>query len=226
MLTNVATLRALTHIAADQDDRYGCISYVHVAQMEDGAVRAQATDGHIALRVTERWDKTVPVADLPAGVDHAGDASAPVLVPIAAIKAITSEKTPRKSPLQNVMNTVAVVPANGRPARVARWSNAWREVALATREDDAVAFPKIEKAIPEPDARPLMVALNVDLLENLCRAARALQADKKQATVRLRFSNDPDKWGKNGYGYEEAVRIEMFTSDGATVDGALMPMRI
>ncbi len=209
MIIRRETLNAVLPATASDDSRY----FLQGAQFEPASNRVIATNGHILLMAPDR--EPFPDDDFPAvpGAAFHGD-PAPIVVPADVIKTMIATM-PKRSTLpilhacqlsQNGSENTATITASDLTAP---------RTATINREDRQ--FPAYDHVIPKLDRPSINVCLAVDVLEALCKSAKAV-CGKGKPTITFNLSSKNTE-------VLDALGITI-KGETVTVTGAAMPCRM
>ena len=186
MLIRRQLLKAALHAATADDTRY-FLDGVHIRP--NGTI--EATNGHVAYTLTDKCPQ--PDEDFPtvAGVPAVNGSNRPVLVESAIVTKLING-TAKKTTLP-VLNTVRVV--YDAAAQVTTLAATDLQVPVVVQLADSAqptTFPDLAKVQPtflKDDAetrQTVKIALGVELLQSLCRAAGEIHGkDKHKASCCL-----------------------------------------
>lgn len=211
---------AMAAVTAD-DTRY----FLNAIQAEPDNNRLVSTNGHVLLIVTD----TAPMddADFPivAGAEFHGNPDKPVLMP-ADIVTKMIKAMPKRSTLPIL--GAAQLARNGSPDTATLASTDLQAPTVATIKPSDATFPQYDRVLvtDEKLGDHVSLCLSVDVLETLCKAARAVQAGVKSTRSNpTTITFDIPTRSTKTKAVEDAVRVSMKGSD-VSITGAAMPCRI
>ena len=227
MLIKRAALAAALPATTSDDTRY----HLQAVQVSLGHT-VEATDGHIAVRITD----TAPLLDteypIISGAEMVADQTGPVLLPADVCKKLIGV-TPKKTTIP-VMQSIRFG-RNGQPDTVLAVATDLQTPMIATiRTDESGNFPNLDRVIPPADkAGTVTLIVGTEVLEVLIKAAKAVK--NSHAAVYLQIPTAPadrleTKTADDGTPIRDgpvcsAVRFAVKGADGLEMIGALMPMR-
>ncbi len=229
MIIRRSVLQAVLPATTDSDRRYS-LDAVNVRP--DGTV--EATNGSIAILARDK--SPIDDADFPivAGSEFKGNPAGNILIPTAIVKSMIAAM-PKRSPIPVL--AALQLGANGSETGSAFVSATDLQAPRVAHITNDGTFPAIDRVIPAADkAGTVDVFFAVDVLETICRAARAVSASGKKSKApivrfaiptakgdRISLTKDGEKTGEAGE-VSTAVRV---TYSGPDVDLviAAMPCR-
>mgnify|MGYP001608434969 CR=1 FL=1 len=206
MIIRRETLQAVLPATASGDTRYS----LHAINVRpDGTV--EATDGHIAIQAREKGrlpDEDFPI--VPGVESFHGNPDGNVLIPVDVVKAMLGTM-PKKTTLP-ILHAVQLAKKGTEGAATITATDLQAPRVAKIDPSAAGQYPSIDRVMPaadKPDTVELLLA--ADVLEVLCKAARAVGAPEKSAKAPiLRFvvpfgASDRQKIGRHD-GQEPNVR--------------------
>lgn len=218
MLINRETLAAALPACTKDVSRYHLKA---VQIMPDGCVRA--TDGTIALMastISPTKDEEFPTRDMP----EMEQIEAPVLIDASVIERLI-KGTPKR-PTIPVLSCIRVGRSGGAAVLVS--TDLEMPTVARVEQDSSNHFPDLDKVLPKIDEPAIQVCLAVDVLERICKVAKAAHQNGPRTAAITFYVRTADKHraGKQVPGpvYTDAIRIEIASLD-VHVDGVVMPFQ-
>jgi hypothetical protein len=227
MIIRRELLAAALSAVSPSDTRYALGSI----QIEPSG-RVSATDGHVLI--TAKQYAPSPDADFPnvTGAPYHGDPSDPVLLP-SDLAARLIKATPKKSTIP-ILQCVQVA-RNGSDHTATITATDLQIPTIAnvqtTKHPEGRAFPAIDQVLKQSsDATFITVALAVDVLETMIKAAKAISGGKATPSIQFQIPthNASLTEGKSVAGKTVCGSIP-FTVHGVDeiqVSGVAMPVRV
>lgn len=234
MLIHRDVFESVLPATTTEDTRY-YLAHVHVRP--DGTV--EATDGHIAL-IAKAAESATPDADFPSqGIPELTEIPAPILVDAAIVRSLISA-TPKREQLP-VLSQIKIGQNGAGAVLCATDLQAPRIAQLEAEASDARRFPTLDRVRVPADRPAIKIRFGVEVLEHLCKAAKAAYKQSGHAEATILFSipteaqyqgkvsgeiteADPNPgWVPNGY-VEAGVRIDI-RSTYVAIEGVALPFR-
>lgn len=186
-----------------------------------------ATDGMIAIKVTE--PHKFPVTDFPVvpGAPALDGADARVAIPANVAKRLAKAS---KTPIP-ILNAIQVgQPATGAPVAIATDLQV-PQIASLPAGNDAPTLPDIDRARPDLSGPAVQVCFSAEMLGRLAALAKEARSHARALSgVMLTIPLPAEMPAAEGddpvrYVHNSAVRFELKNSD-LTIDGLVMPCRV